>query len=170
MTLFPYTTLFRSIDLAKIVGHVTLIEYDDKLRAHDVLQKKLRSLDNVEIVTGGQTTEITGSGGKVDGLLVKDRISGETRRIELAGVFIQIGLVPNTEWLADSGLELTKFGEIATDEEGRSNIPGIFGAGDVTDVPYKQIVVAMGEGSKAGLSAFDYLIRTEAVEDIAEAA
>ena len=159
-----------AIDLAKIVGHVTLIEYDDQLRADDVLQKKLRSLDNVEIVTGGQTTEITGSGGKVDGLLVKDRTSGDTRRIELAGVFIQIGLVPNTEWLADSGLKLTKFGEIATDKEGRTNIPGILGAGDVTDVPYKQIVVAMGEGSKAGLSAFDYLIRTEAVEDIAKAA
>ena len=159
-----------AIDLAKIVGHVTLIEYDEKLRADEVLQKKLRSMGNVEIVTSGQTTEITGNGGKVDGLMLKDRKSGDTRRIDLEGVFVQIGLVPNTEWLKDSGLELTNFGEIATDEEGRTNLPGIFGAGDVTDVPYKQIVVAMGEGSKAGLSAFDYLIRTEPAEEIAQAA
>ena len=159
-----------AIDLAKIVGHVTLIEYDDKLRADEVLQKKLRSMSNVEIVTSGQTTEITGKDGKVNGLVVKDRKSGEERRIELEGVFVQIGLVPNTEWLEGSGLDLTKFGEIVTDEEGRTNLPGVFGAGDVTDVPYKQIVVAMGEGSKAGLSAFDYLIRTEPAEDIAQAA
>ncbi len=159
-----------AIDLAKIVGHVTLIEYDDKLRADEVLQKKLRSMSNVEIITSGQTTEITGKDGKVDGLVVKDRTTGDERRIDLEGVFVQIGLVPNTEWLEGSGLELTKFGEIVTDEEGRTNLPGIFGAGDVTDVPYKQIVVAMGEGSKAGLSAFDYLIRTEPAEDIAQAA
>ncbi|MBX7533684.1 alkyl hydroperoxide reductase subunit F [Qipengyuania sp. 1XM1-15A] len=159
-----------AIDLAKIVGHVTLIEFDEKLRADEVLQKKLRSMPNVEIVTSGQTTEITGKDGKVDGLVVKNRKSGDERRIELEGVFVQIGLVPNTEWLEGSGLELTKFGEIVTDEEGRTNLPGIFGAGDVTDVPYKQIVVAMGEGSKAGLSAFDYLIRTEPAEDIAQAA
>ena len=159
-----------AIDLAKIVGHVTLIEYDAKLRADEVLQAKLRSLSNVEIVTNGQTTEITGASGKVDGLIVKDRASGQERRVELEGVFIQIGLVPNTEWLTDSGLDLTKFGEIAVDEEGRTNIPGIFAAGDVTTVPYKQIVVAMGEGSKAGLSAFDYLIRTEPVDEIAKAA
>ena len=159
-----------AIDLAKIVGHVTLVEYDDKLRADEVLQKKLRSMANVEIVTSGQTTEITGHNGKVDGLVLKDRSSGEERRIELEGVFVQIGLVPNTEWLQGSGLELTKHGEIATDDEGRTNLPGIFGAGDVTDVPYKQIVVAMGEGSKAGLSAFDYLIRTEPVAEIAQAA
>ncbi|MGE5953429.1 MAG: FAD-dependent oxidoreductase, partial [Qipengyuania vulgaris] len=159
-----------AIDLAKIVGHVTLIEYDDKLRADEVLQKKLRSMSNVEVVTSGQTTEITGKEGKVDGLVLKDRKNGEEQRIELEGVFVQIGLVPNTEWLEGSGLELTRFGEIVTDEEGRTNLPGIFGAGDVTDVPYKQIVVAMGEGSKAGLSAFDYLIRTEPAEDIAQAA
>lgn len=159
-----------AIDLAKIVGHVTLIEYDDKLRADEVLQKKLRSMSNVDILTSGQTTEIIGKDGKVNGLVLKDRKSGEERRVELEGVFIQIGLVPNTEWLKDSGLELTQFGEIATDEEGRTSLPGVFGAGDVTDVPYKQIVVAMGEGSKAGLSAFDYLIRTEPVEDIAQAA
>lgn len=159
-----------AIDLAKIVGQVTLIEYDESLRADEVLQAKLRSLSNVEIVTSGQTTEITGENGKVNGLVLKDRTSGDERRIELEGVFVQIGLVPNTEWLKDSGLELTEFGEIVTDEEGRTNIPGVLGAGDVTDVPYKQIVVAMGEGSKAGLSAFDYLIRTEPAEDIAQAA
>ena len=121
-------------------------------------------------MTNGQTTEITGANGKVDGLVVKDRANGDERRVSLEGVFIQIGLVPNTEWLQSSGLELTKFGEIVTDEEGRTNLPGVFGAGDVTDVPYKQIVVAMGEGSKAGLSAFDYLIRTEPAEDVAQAA
>ncbi|ALE15577.1 Alkyl hydroperoxide reductase protein F [Altererythrobacter epoxidivorans] len=159
-----------AIDLAKIVGHVTLVEFDEKLRADEVLQAKLRSMPNVEIVTSGQTTEITGNNGKVDGMIVKNRKSGEERRIELEGVFVQIGLVPNTEWLAESGLELSKHGEIVTDEEGRTNLPGIFGAGDVTTVPYKQIVVAMGEGSKAGLSAFDYLIRTEPVEEIAAAA
>ncbi len=159
-----------AIDLANVVGHVTLIEFDSKLRADEVLQAKLRSLPNVEIVTSGQTTEITGDGERVDGLVVKDRESGEERRIELEGVFVQIGLVPNTEWLAESGLELSRHGEIVTDEEGRTNLPGIFGAGDVTTVPYKQIVVAMGEGSKAGLSAFDYLIRNEASDEIAQAA
>ena len=159
-----------AIDLAGVVGHVTLIEFDTKLRADEVLQAKLRSMANVEIITNGQTTEILGAEGKVNGLRLKDRESGEERTIELEGVFVQIGLVPNTEWLEESGLELTKHGEIATDEEGRTNLPGVFGAGDVTDVPYKQIVVAMGEGSKAGLSAFDYLIRTEPADEIAQAA
>ncbi|MEM9310738.1 MAG: alkyl hydroperoxide reductase subunit F [Pseudomonadota bacterium] len=159
-----------AIDLAKIVGHVTLIEFDTTLRADEVLQRKLRSLSNVEIITNGQTTEITGADGKVNGLIVKDRASQELRTIELEGVFVQIGLVPNTEWLATSGLELSKFGEIVIDEEGATNLPGVFAAGDATTVPYKQIVVAMGEGSKAGLSAFDYLIRNEPVEEIAQAA
>jgi thioredoxin reductase len=103
-------------------------------------------------------------------ITLTDRASGEERHIELEGVFIQIGLVPNTEWLRDSGLELSKFGEIVIDEEGATNLPGIFAAGDATTVPYKQIVVAMGEGSKAGLSAFDYLIRNEPVEEVAIAA
>ena len=159
-----------AIDLAGVVGHVTLIEFDSKLRADEVLQAKLRSMANVEIITNGQTTEILGAEGKVNGLRLKDRESGDERTIELEGVFVQIGLVPNTEWLEGSGLELTKHGEIATDEEGRTNLAGVFGAGDVTDVPYKQIVVAMGEGSKAGLSAFDYLIRTEPADEIAQAA
>ncbi|MEC8714187.1 MAG: alkyl hydroperoxide reductase subunit F [Pseudomonadota bacterium] len=159
-----------AIDLAGVVGHVTLIEFDSKLRADEVLQAKLRSMANVEIITNGQTTEILGAEGKVNGLRLKDRESGDERTIELEGVFVQIGLVPNTEWLEESGLELTKHGEIVTDEEGRTNLAGVFGAGDVTDVPYKQIVVAMGEGSKAGLSAFDYLIRTEPADEIAQAA
>ena len=159
-----------AIDLAKIVGHVTLIEFDTKLRADEVLQAKLRSLPNVEVITNGQTTEITGEGGKVNGLIVKDRETEELRTIALEGVFVQIGLVPNTEWLRSSGIALSKFGEIEIDEEGATNLPGVFAAGDATTVPYKQIVVAMGEGSKAGLSAFDYLIRNEPVEDIAQAA
>ncbi|MEM7665139.1 MAG: alkyl hydroperoxide reductase subunit F [Pseudomonadota bacterium] len=159
-----------AIDLAKIVGHVTLIEYDSKLRADEVLQRKLRSMSNVEIITSGQTTEITGDGNRANSLVVKDRDSGDERRIELEGVFVQIGLVPNTEWLADTGLELSKYGEIVIDEEGATNLPGIYAAGDATTVPHKQIVVAMGEGSKAALGAFDYLIRNEPVDEVAQAA
>ncbi len=159
-----------AIDLAKIVGHVTLIEFDNKLRADDVLQRKLRSLPNVEIVTNGQTTEILGDGTRTTGLVLKDRESGNERTIELEGVFVQIGLVPNTEWLANTGLELSQYGEIVIDEEGATNLPGIYAAGDATTVPHKQIVVAMGEGSKAALGAFDYLIRNEPIEDVAQAA
>ncbi|TRD11735.1 alkyl hydroperoxide reductase subunit F [Erythrobacter insulae] len=159
-----------AIDLAKIVGHVTLVEFDTKLRADEVLQRKLRSLSNVEIITNGQTTEITGDGSRTNGLIVKDRESGTEQTIELEGVFIQIGLVPNTEWLKETGLELSKYGEIIIDQHGATNLPGIYAAGDATTVPDKQIVVAMGEGAKAGLGAFDYLIRNEPVEDIAQAA
>lgn len=155
-----------AIDLAKIVGHVTLIEYDAKLRADEVLQRKLRSLGNVEIVTNGQTTEVLGDGARVNGLVLKDRESGTERRIELEGVFVQIGLVPNTEWLSDSGLELSKCGEIVTDEHGATNLPGVFAAGDCTTVPDKQIVVAMGQGASAGLGAFDYLIRNEPIGEV----
>ncbi|MCX9145983.1 alkyl hydroperoxide reductase subunit F [Erythrobacter sp. WG] len=159
-----------AIDLAMIVGHVTLIEFDTKLRADEVLQCKLRSLANVEIITNGQTTEILGADGKVSGLVVKNRANGEERRIALEGVFVQIGLVPNTEWLRETGLELSKFGEIVIDDHGATNIPGIYAAGDCTTVPHKQIVVAMGEGAKAGLGAFDFLIRNEPVEEVAQAA
>jgi alkyl hydroperoxide reductase subunit F len=158
-----------AIDLAKIVGHVTLIEFDTRLRADEVLQAKLHSLPNVTVLTNAQTTEITGANGRVDGLVYKDRASGEEHRVELEGVFVQIGLVPNTEWLKDSGLGLSKFGEIAIDGNAATDLPGVFAAGDCTTVPYKQIVIAMGEGSKAALSAFDYLIRTEPAE-VAEAA
>ena len=153
-----------AIDLANIVGYVTLVEFDPQLRADQVLQDKLRSLPNVTIVTSAQTTEVTGDGEKVNGLTYKDRDSGTEKHVELEGVFVQIGLVPNSEWLKDSGVEMSPRGEIAIDERAATSIPGIFAAGDATTVPYKQIIIAMGEGAKAGLSAFDYLIRTQPAE------
>jgi NADH-dependent peroxiredoxin subunit F len=148
-----------AIDLAGIVGHVTLIEFMDEMRADAVLQKKLRSLSNVEIILGARTTEVNGDGQRVNGLTYEERASGEIKQIALEGIFVQIGLVPNTEWLTDSPIELSPRGEIVVDERGMTSVPGIFAAGDVTTVPYKQIVIAMGEGSKAALGAFDYLIR-----------
>lgn len=158
-----------AIDLAGIVAHVTLIEFDDQLRADDVLQKKLRSLPNVNIMVSGQTTEIHGEDGKVNGLSYKDRETGDLHRIELEGVFVQIGLVPNTEWLKGA-IALSPRGEIEVDARGETSVPGIFAAGDATTVPYKQIVIAMGEGSKAALSAFDFLIRHSESEEQEEAA
>ncbi|MDT8879259.1 alkyl hydroperoxide reductase subunit F [Halomonas saccharevitans] len=149
-----------AIDLAGIVGHVTLIEFMDEMRADAVLQKKLRSLPNVEIILGARTTEVNGDGKRVDGLTYEERATGELRRVELEGIFVQIGLVPNTEWLQESPIELSERGEIVVDARGMTSIPGIFAAGDVTTVPYKQIVIAMGEGSKAALGAFDHLIRS----------
>lgn len=148
-----------AIDLANIVRHVTLIEYDTKLRADAILQKKLASLPNVKVIVNAQTTEITGADEKVSGLIYKDRTSGEQQTVALEGVFVQIGLLPNTDWLKSSDMALSKFGEIEVDAHGRTSIPGVFAAGDVTTVPYKQIIIAMGEGSKAALGAFDYLIR-----------
>ncbi|WAT16761.1 alkyl hydroperoxide reductase subunit F [Aurantiacibacter sp. MUD11] len=159
-----------AIDLAGIVGHVTLIEFDSQLRADQVLQDKLRSMPNVDILVNAQTTEITGDGNKVGGLTYKDRVTGEERKVALEGVFVQIGLVPNTEWLEDSGIELSQHREIVIDGKGATNLPGVFAAGDCTTVPYKQIVVAMGAGSKAALSAFDYLIRTSTTQELVEAA
>jgi alkyl hydroperoxide reductase subunit F len=147
-----------AIDLAGIVAHVTLIEFDSVLRADAVLQAKLRSLPNVTIVTSALTTQVNGDGEKVTGLVYKDRNTEETHEVELEGIFVQIGLVPNTEWL-DGAVALTNRGEIEIDARCATSVPGVFAAGDVTTVPYKQIVIAMGEGSKAGLSAFDYLIR-----------
>jgi alkyl hydroperoxide reductase subunit F len=147
-----------AIDLAGIVGHVTLIEFDSKLRADDVLQKKLRSMKNVDILTSARTTEITGENGKVNGLIYKDRNTSEEHRVTLEGVFIQIGLVPNTEWLKGD-IELSQHGEIIVNDRNETSIPGVFAAGDATTVPYKQIVISMGEGSKAALSAIDFLIR-----------
>ncbi|RPF71850.1 alkyl hydroperoxide reductase subunit F [Aurantiacibacter spongiae] len=158
-----------AIDLAGIVGHVTLIEYDGQLRADEVLQKKLRSLSNVDILTSAQTTRIAGKD-KVSGLTWKHRESGQEHDLELEGVFVQIGLVPNTEWLKDSGIALSRHGEIEVDARGGTSVPGVFAAGDCTTTPYKQIVVAMGEGSKAALSAFDYLIRNESAGKVAQAA
>ena len=150
-----------AIDLAGIVAHVTLIEFMDELRADAVLQKKLYSLPNVTVIKGAQTTEVTGDGQKVNALLYKDRASGEAHRLELEGIFVQIGLLPNTDWLKGT-LELSKHGEIVIDAKGQTSLPGVFAAGDCTTVPYKQIIIAMGEGAKASLSAFDHLIRTSA--------
>ncbi len=147
-----------AIDLAGIVGHVTLIEFDTALRADAVLQRKLNSLQNVTVITNAQTTEITGDQ-KVNGLVYKDRASSELKTVELEGVFIQIGLVPNTDWLKGV-VDLSKHGEIIVDAKGQTSVPGVFAAGDVTTVPFKQIIIAAGEGAKAALSAFDYLIRS----------
>ncbi len=147
-----------AIDLAGVVAHVTLLEFADQLKADAVLVNKLRSLPNVDIHTSAQTTEITGDGQKVNGLRYKDRVSGQEHALELAGVFVQIGLVPNTEWLKGS-LELSRYGEILIDAHCATSVPGVFAAGDATTVPFKQIVIAAGEGAKAALSAFDHLIR-----------
>jgi alkyl hydroperoxide reductase subunit F len=151
-----------AIDLAGIVQHVTLIEFADALKADAVLVSKLKSLPNVDIHVNAQTTEITGADGKVNGLSYKDRASGDVRHVELEGVFVQIGLVPNTEFLKGT-VELSRFGEIVVDAKGHTNVPGVFAAGDCTTVPYKQIVIAAGDGSKAALSAFDHLIRQPVV-------
>ena len=147
-----------AIDLAGLVGHVTLLEFGAELRADAVLINKLKSLRNVVINTQAQTTEITGADGKVDGLTYTDRASGETKHVELEGVFVQIGLVPNSEWLKGT-MELTKHGEIVVDARGQTSVPGVFAAGDVTTVPFKQIIIATGDGAKAALGAFDHLIR-----------
>ena len=146
-----------AIDLAGIVKHVTLVEYDTRLRADEVLQRKLRSLPNVEVILDAQTTAITGNE-KVDGLTYQDRASGEEKRVALEGVFVQIGLVPNTEWLQGS-VELSRHGEIVVDARGATSMPGVFAAGDATTVPFKQIIIAAGDGAKAALGAFDHLIR-----------
>ena len=152
-----------AIDLAGIVGHVTLIEFDATLRADEVLQRKLRSLGNVRVITHAQTTEVTGDGSKVTGMRYIDRATGTTQSLELEGIFVQIGLLPNTDWLKGT-VALSPRGEIEVDAKGQTSLPGVFAAGDVTTVPYKQIVIAMGEGAKASLGAFDYLIRASAPE------
>ena len=148
-----------AIDLAGIVAHVTLIQFDEQLKADAVLQTKLRSLSNVTIVTNAQTTEVTGDGTKMNGLDYKDRVTGEMHHLDLDAVFVQIGLLPNTDFIKGSEINLSKFGEIEIDSHGATSMPGVFAAGDVTTVPYKQIIIAMGEGAKASLGAFDYLIR-----------
>ncbi|HEU5083896.1 MAG TPA: alkyl hydroperoxide reductase subunit F [Acidimicrobiales bacterium] len=150
-----------AIDLAGIVEHVTVLEFMDHLIADEVLQRKLHSLGNVDVVLDAQTTEITGSGGKMDGLTYIDRTTGDQRRLDVAGVFVQIGLLPNTEWL-DGVVDLSDRNEVVVDERGRTNVPGVFAAGDCTTVPYKQIVVSLGAGATASLSAFDHLIRASA--------
>ncbi|MBX3644298.1 MAG: alkyl hydroperoxide reductase subunit F [Rubrivivax sp.] len=148
-----------AIDLAGVVEHVTLIEFMDQLKADAVLVKKLLSLPNVTVHLNAQTLEITGDGQKVNGLRFKDRASGVEQTVALAGVFVQIGLVPNTEFLKGT-VELSRFGEVIVDARGATNVPGVFAAGDATTVPFKQIVIAAGDGAKAALAAFDYLIRT----------
>jgi len=161
-----------AIDLAGLVTHVTLLEFDDKLRADEVLQKKLRSLGNVTIITSALTQEVLGDGQKVTGLVYQDRVGGDSHRVELEGIFVQIGLLPNTEWLKDT-VALSPRGEILIDDRGQTSVPGVFAAGDCTTVPYKQIVIAMGAGSTAALSAFDHLIRTSVPKSsgaVAEAA
>jgi len=150
-----------AIDLAGIVAHVTLLEFGEELRADAVLQRKLNSLPNVRVLKMAQTTEVKGDGQKVTGLVYKDRTNDEVHSVELEGIFVQIGLLPNSEWLKGT-LELSRFGEIIVDAKGQTSVPGVFAAGDVTTVPYKQIVIAVGEGAKASLSAFDHLIRTSA--------
>lgn len=150
-----------AIDLAGIVSHVTLIEFDADLRADAVLQRKLRSLPNVTVITSAQTTEVTGDGSRVNGLRYTDRRTGESHLVALEGIFVQIGLLPNTDWLKGT-VALSARGEIDVDARGQTSVPGVFAAGDVTTVPYKQIIIAMGEGSKAALGAFDHLIRASA--------
>ncbi len=148
-----------AIDLAGIVEHVTVLEFADTLRADEVLQRKARSLPNVDIITEAMTTEVVGDGQRVTGLRYQDRASGETQELALAGIFVQIGLMPNTDWLKGT-LELNPRGEIVVDSRGQTSIPGVFAAGDVTDQAYKQIIISMGSGATAALSAFDHLIRT----------
>ena len=148
-----------AIDLAGVVRSVTVLEFADQLKADQVLVDKLRSLPNVSVHVNAQTTEVLGDGQKMTGLKWKDRVSGEEHSPALAGVFVQIGLVPNTEFLKGT-LELSRFGEIVVDAKCHTSVPGIFAAGDATTVPYKQIIIATGEGAKAALSAFDHLIRT----------
>ena len=147
-----------AIDLAGIVEHVTVLEFSDVLRADEVLVRKANSMKNITIIKQAQTTEVVGDGQRVTSLKYIDRTNGETKEIALAGIFVQIGLVPNSEWLRGS-VELSDRGEIIIDTRGQTSVPGVFAAGDVTTVPYKQIIIAMGAGATAALGAFDYMIR-----------
>jgi alkyl hydroperoxide reductase subunit F len=147
-----------AIDLANIVEHVTVLEFDSKLRADQVLQDKANAMGNITIILNALTTEVTGDGNRVNGLIYTDRATDESHRVDLAGIFVQIGLVPNSEWL-EGDIELTDRGEIVISAKGETSIPGVFAAGDVTTSAYKQIIIAMGDGATASLSAFDYLIR-----------
>ena len=141
-----------AIDLAGVVAHVTVLEFDSQLRADAVLQKKLASLPNVEVIVSAQTTEVIGDGNKVNALVYTDRISGDSRTVALEGIFVQIGLVPNTDWLKGT-VALSNRGEIEIDTRGATSVPGVFAAGDATTVPYKQIIIAMGAGATAALGA-----------------
>jgi alkyl hydroperoxide reductase subunit F len=158
-----------AIDLAGLVAHVSLLEFDAALRADAVLVAKLKSLPNVSIHTQAQTTELTGDGAKLNGLSYTDRATGEAQHIELEGVFVQIGLLPDTAWL-QGAVELSKHGEIVVDARGQTSVPGVFAAGDATTAPFKQIVIAAGDGAKAALAAFDHLVRMPAAASEAVAA
>ncbi|WP_417559592.1 alkyl hydroperoxide reductase subunit F [Marinomonas sp.] len=147
-----------AIDLAGITEHVTVLEFSDTLRADDVLVKKANSLPNVTIIKNAMTTEVMGDGQRVIGLKYTDRLTDESHLVDVAGIFVQIGLVPNSEFLKDT-LELSNRGEIIVNAHGETSIPGVFAAGDVTTTPYKQIIISMGSGATAALGAFDYLIR-----------
>jgi alkyl hydroperoxide reductase subunit F len=148
-----------AIDLAGFVSHVTLLQSGEALTADAILQDKLHSLTNVTVIVNAETKEITGEDEKVNGLIYRDRVSDNLKTVTLAGVFVQIGLLPNTDWLKSSGMALSKFNEVEVNAHGQTSLAGVFAAGDVTTVPYKQIIIAMGEGAKASLGAFDYLIR-----------
>ncbi len=150
-----------AIDLAGVVEHVTVLEFDSKLRADDVLQRKLRSMPNTAIHVNAQTTEMHGTDGKLSRLAFTDRSTGEAKSVDVEGCFVQIGLLPNTEWLKGT-VALSNRGEIEIGDRGHTNLPGVFAAGDATTVPFKQIAIAMGAGSTAALSAFDHLIRSSA--------
>ena len=150
-----------AIDVAGIVAHVTLIEFDTQLRADAILQNKLRSLANVTIIVNALSTEVHGDGSRVNGLSYRDRSNDELKRIELEGIFVQIGLLPNTDWLKGT-VALSNRGEVEIDARGQTSIPGVFAAGDCTTVPYKQIIIAAGAGATAALGAFDHLIRQSA--------
>jgi alkyl hydroperoxide reductase subunit F len=149
-----------AIDLAGIVEHVTLIEFDTKLRADQVLQDKLNSLPNTTVIMNALSTEVIGDGSVVTGLKYKDRATDELHTLELAGIFVQIGLLPNTDFLKETAVELSNRNEIVVNDRNETNVKGVFAAGDCTTVPYKQIIIAAGEGAKASLSAFDYIIRS----------
>lgn len=149
-----------AIDLAGLASAVTLVEFDDRLRADAVLQAKLNSLPNTQVITGALTQEVIGRGGRVAGLHYEDRKTGAQERLDVEGVFVQIGLLPSTDWLRESGVKLSPRGEVEVDSRGQTSLPGVFAAGDCTTVPYKQIVVAVGQGATAALSAFDDLMRS----------
>ena len=149
-----------AIDLAGIVEHVTLVEFDTRLRADQVLQDKLNSLPNTTIILNALSTEVLGDGAQVTGLKYQDRASNVEHTVALAGIFVQIGLLPNTDFLKDSAVVLSSRGEIVVNERNETSVKGVFAAGDCTTVPYKQIIIATGEGAKAALSAFDYMIRS----------
>ncbi len=155
-----------AIDLAGVASHVTVLEFVDTLKADRVLLDKLDSLPNTSVITSARTTEVLGDGKQMTGLAYEDRTTGEIRRLDIAGVFVQIGLLPTTEWL-EGTVELTRRGEIVIDEKGQTSIPGIYAAGDCTTVPFKQIVVAEGSGAIAALGAFEHMIRTSAPVPVA---